>query len=312
MIVSLLDLHPGELNHSSGEPLEIFEAGTGHGSLTLHLARAIHGANADAIGAIKQPLQWDKKPLNEIRLRFSQKSVLESFPTTVDSEDPNEESDEEAVGEQDWKLKRRAVIHSLDNSAVFQLHAREIVRGFRRGLYAPDVDFHLGTIPGYLSGRLSQSQGEPFLNHAILDVPDTHDYVEMVAKALKPGGILITWNPSVTQVGKVFEHVKRMRVPLKLENCLETGAGIQTGGREWEVKVVRPRAVERAEYRARIGQKAPTSVSETESEDSEPESVASDTSAPSPQDDSVMIARPKVGDMISGGGFIGVWRRIRE
>ncbi|KFX96568.1 hypothetical protein V490_03275, partial [Pseudogymnoascus sp. VKM F-3557] len=48
LIVSLLDLNPTVPDPSSSSPsppLEIFEAGTGHGALTLHLARAIHAAN---------------------------------------------------------------------------------------------------------------------------------------------------------------------------------------------------------------------------------------------------------------------------
>ncbi|KAI9726572.1 MAG: hypothetical protein M1828_000939 [Chrysothrix sp. TS-e1954] len=57
LIVSLLDIHaeplaPTEL--CSTPPFEILEVGTGHGSLTLHLARAIHAANppGTAAGAV--------------------------------------------------------------------------------------------------------------------------------------------------------------------------------------------------------------------------------------------------------------------
>jgi tRNA A58 N-methylase Trm61 len=41
LIVNLLDLHPDP----EGARIDIFEAGTGHGALTLHLARALHAAN---------------------------------------------------------------------------------------------------------------------------------------------------------------------------------------------------------------------------------------------------------------------------
>lgn len=40
--MSLLDIH---VNASTDSPVEIFEAGTGHGSLTLQLCRAVHAAN---------------------------------------------------------------------------------------------------------------------------------------------------------------------------------------------------------------------------------------------------------------------------
>lgn len=47
LIISLLDIHPpiDPEVHTRNGPLEIFEAGTGHGALTLYLARAIHGLN---------------------------------------------------------------------------------------------------------------------------------------------------------------------------------------------------------------------------------------------------------------------------
>ncbi|KAI4238071.1 MAG: hypothetical protein LQ349_001363 [Xanthoria aureola] len=62
LIVSLLDLHPGSLEPSSGtiSPIEVLEAGTGHGSLTLHLARAVHAANVGirlAAACVDQSLQ---------------------------------------------------------------------------------------------------------------------------------------------------------------------------------------------------------------------------------------------------------------
>jgi tRNA A58 N-methylase Trm61 len=51
LIVNLLDLHPDASDEGSNEPkLEILEAGTGHGALTLHLSRAIHAANANVRG----------------------------------------------------------------------------------------------------------------------------------------------------------------------------------------------------------------------------------------------------------------------
>jgi tRNA A58 N-methylase Trm61 len=47
LIVNLLDLHPETSNCGPDEPkLEILEAGTGHGALTLYLSRAVHAANA--------------------------------------------------------------------------------------------------------------------------------------------------------------------------------------------------------------------------------------------------------------------------
>src|SRR4051794_23216614 len=44
-IVALLDIHAAPPERDDFEPLEILEAGTGHGSLSLQLLKAMHGAN---------------------------------------------------------------------------------------------------------------------------------------------------------------------------------------------------------------------------------------------------------------------------
>jgi tRNA (adenine57-N1/adenine58-N1)-methyltransferase len=303
LIVSLLDLHPSTPG-ADEDRLEIFEAGTGHGSLTLQLARAIHGANYPAPEI--PPLVLPKKQTSSIAsLWDSLIGLLVNFKT----EDPYKI----------WRAKRRAIIHTLDISASYSTHAQHVVRNFRRGLYSPHIDFHVGTIPDYLSSRLS-STTSPFLSHAILDLPGTHKYMGIVGEALKPNGSLVTWNPSVSQVMKCVEMVRDSRLPFLLERVLETGSGTGAGPREWDVRSVKPRARAKAEAEAKAARGGwESTLEESLKVDEDGEQGAgiteamdhSDLQAPNTEDSGwEMVCRPKVGLRIEGGGFIGLWRRM--
>ncbi|KAF8242612.1 S-adenosyl-L-methionine-dependent methyltransferase, partial [Wilcoxina mikolae CBS 423.85] len=60
-IASLLDIHVDAGGNSSTPPLEIFEAGTGHGSLTLALARAVHVGNSHLKTPVDSDGEWKKR-----------------------------------------------------------------------------------------------------------------------------------------------------------------------------------------------------------------------------------------------------------
>ena len=268
--MSLLDLHfnapnPGITNKNT---LEIFEAGTGHGALTLHLARAIHGANTRA-PAIPLEGQTGKK---------------DDF--------------------HNWCKSRNAVIQTLDISSHHSRHAVNVVQNYRSGIYFPHVNFHVGTISEYLSARLLESGGEPFLDHAILDLPNTHEYLEIVKKALKPNGTLITFCPSITQINASVMLVKAQGIALFLEKVLEVGAGIGVGGREWDVRPVKARALLKSEAAVLAHVGDPEAVVEGVPEDKT-------TSEPADAQETgwEMVCRPKVGLRTAGGGFLAVWRR---
>ncbi|PQE03064.1 calcineurin-like phosphoesterase protein [Rutstroemia sp. NJR-2017a BVV2] len=306
LIVSLLDLNPSvpnEANKSQNEArMEIFEAGTGHGALTLHLARAIHGANTAA------------PPIPELT--------------------PNEElGDKEKVYNQ-WRANRRAVIHTLDSSRQHSEHARMTVKNFRNGIYYPHVDFHVGNINEYLSRRLSEV-GDVFLDHGILDLPDTQDEMEIVGNCMKPSGILITFCPSVTQIIRCLRTVKDKNLRFALESVVELGSGL-SGGREWDIRLIKPRALLKAAAEARrlsvveegavtdtdsgIEAETPESGHRTEatnevSEISETDNTDSGSPTLNPENtvDSSgweMVCKPMVGTRITVGGFVGVWRKI--
>ncbi|PBP24311.1 calcineurin-like phosphoesterase [Diplocarpon rosae] len=257
LIVSLLDLHPPSPrpDAASEDRLEIFEAGTGHGALTLQLARAIHAGNTPA-------------------------------------PDGDVQSEEASYLYEQWRSARKAVIHTLDVNVAHSKHAEQVVRNFRNGMYFPHIDFHTGTIEEFLENRLEQSSNEPFLHHAILDLPATHDYIEIVGRAMKPNGTLLVFCPSITQINTCVLQAKQLDLPFFLERVIEIGGAIGTGGKEWDVRLVKPRAMLKNE-----SNEAPDasrdSVEVTAGEKRNPEMLSSGEE---------MICRPKVGVRVSGGG----------
>lgn len=283
--------------------MEIFEAGTGHGALTLHLARAIHGANTPA-PPIPPPKKF-KPGAPEVK----EDDIESVAPPKSVEELEAEERDATQEAYDLWCSKRRAVIHTLDNSASHSGHAKRVVRNFRHGLYFPHVDFHVGNVTEYISGRFADAwSDEPFLEHAILDLPGPHEYMGIIGKALKPNGSLITFSPSLTQIMTCVNTVKDKSLPFYLESVLELGAGVGVGGKEWDVRAVKPRALLKAEAAARELSEATIEPSaEDEESDAEevPEAPKSDSSS-----GWEMVCRPKVGIKIAGGGFVGLWRRM--
>ncbi|POS88320.1 hypothetical protein EPUL_000621 [Erysiphe pulchra] len=216
LIVSLLDLHP-TVPGTKAEKLEIFEAGTGHGALTLYLARAIHAANT---------LPPDLPSENDIATQ-NKNAVKEKYEA--------------------WRAQRRAIIHTLDNQEKHSSHAATNIKRFRHGIYFPHIDFHQVSIEDFITKKLLEASNVPFLEHAILDLPSPHDYMKLVSSAIKDNGQLLVFVPSITQINKASMLVRVEKLPLALENVLELGGMIGTGGREWDVRPVKPRVLQRAE-----------------------------------------------------------------
>lgn len=298
VIVELLDIH---IEPSSGdEPkLEILEAGTGHGALTLYLARAIHGTNL--------PL-WEERKRRKVA----------QDPTT----EPTDHETSEAIDE------RRAIIHSIELSPRYSQHAQDVVHNFRHGLYSPNIDFHVADISSWLGERAA----EDFLSHAFLDLPSADRHVASVAAALKTNGTLVVFNPSVTQILDVARAVREQGVELELETVVELGTNGGSGGREWDVRPVRPRAArgkgvevevevevgeamvdkgELGEGEAGVSDSADSSApAGSEEEGTEDEAARQPVATPG-KDEWSMVCRPKVGDRVIGGGFLGVWKKKR-
>ena len=194
LIVGLLDLHPEPpvWGQSKDEPkLEILEAGTGHGALTLYFSRAIHAANTPLLQAV-----------------------------------PDIDDEEDHVALRNWKATRRAILHTIEISPKYSAHAQDIVRGFRHGMYHHNVDFHVGNVSEWVRLELDAHDGEAFLSHAFLDLPGAETHVRSVAEALRTDGTLIVFNPSITQIMAALAKVKEDGLPLELERVIELGLSL--------------------------------------------------------------------------------------
>jgi len=318
LIVSFLDIHVSPAESSpNGSRLEILEAGTGHGALTLYLARAIHAANP-ACPAPQTSSLTDQgiSPLAENGV--SQENIADQIDQAYES------------ALQDRKSKRKAVIHTVDVSAAHSQNAKRIFSGFRRGIYSGDADFYVGDVSQWIDQQFAaRRQEDPelpsqsFLSHAILDMPSSYKHLEKVASAIHTDGILLVFNPSVTQISACVELIKNQKLPLILDKVIEVGAGM-SGGRPWDIRAVKPRALKTKESEPTAG----TDDVETEEVEREPSSPGvtrsqKDNNFPleveegrkeiqDGQGDWEMICRPKPAAIYMGGGFVGVWRKMQH
>ncbi|KAL9105111.1 MAG: hypothetical protein Q9163_000029 [Psora crenata] len=296
LMVSLLDIHvTAEPLGYGNAMLEILEAGTGQGALTLYLARAIHGAN----------LGFKKRGSNS--------------PPLLESE-PSDAVRGNTLGE----THRQAIIHTVDVSPTNSQHAKQIVNGFRQGIYASDVEFHVGDVSQWVTQQsqqrsLESAEDKTFLSHIILDMPDANKHLATAASALHTDGNLLVFNPSISQIMDVVDTVKREYLPLQLDTVLELGQGL-TGGKEWDVRSIVPRAV----LRARSEGKAEGSEEDGITNRNE---VCEDNKGSWNRDSSggrefepvqkrvdrpQMVCRPKVGVIVRGGGFVSVWKKMKN
>lgn len=315
-IVSLLDIHPEpwtQKHSSSGTQspsLEILEAGTGHGSLTLHVARAIASANPPPLNAmVPQVRPSDPERKERPEQAETQNILMETWT--------------------EWKQTRRAVLHTVEKVTTNRYHAEKIVRGFRQGIYWPHVDFYAGDISAWIEGQmagrrgrswnpLSNSQDE-FLDYVLLDMPGVHNQLKHVHAAMRSGARLVVFAPSVTQIGDCARVIQEGSLPLTMEKVLELGEGISSG-RRWDVKMVMPR---RPKSEA-VGSTQTPAVDSEPNDQSTPKPEEIEDSAnigealpdalppayPEEQpEEPVMVCRPLVGERTLGGGFIALFSK---
>lgn len=266
VITGLLDIHVPRATTTSTDcrqVYEILEAGTGHGSLTLYLSRAIHAANV-----------------------------------TLQAED--------TVAQ---KAQRHAILHTVDVSAKHSAHAQKIVGGFRHGLYANNVDFHVGDISRWIDEQMHfrfDKARQPFLQHAILDLPDCESHLAAVASALHVDARLVVFAPSITQIIDCCQHVKQSDVALQLDQVVELQQCGMSGGRQWDVRAVTPRA----ERRARDAGQGLADFGDNGSNNGVEETVNLTHDEPHKERSATRtryVCRPKVGGLITGGGFLAVF-----
>jgi tRNA (adenine57-N1/adenine58-N1)-methyltransferase len=288
--VSLLDIHvdtPSDPLRTE-PPLEILEAGTGHGALTLHLSRAIHAANPPRPRA--PPTVEQQEPEDAVYLG---ESMADLHHTASES----------------WKDNRRAIVHTLDISSKHSKHAKKIVEGFKGGMYAANIDFHVGDVSEWIAEQKAARQTEePFLSHVFLDLPNAEHHLTNVAPALHVNGMLAIFNPSITQIADCVEAIREQKMPYLLDQVIELGAGTI---REWDVRAVRPRATMR---KAEVSD-SPESSSGEAMDPVDGQAVRDDEMAKGMAQAGekwAMVCRPKAGQQVVGGGFLGLWRRMEQ
>lgn len=253
----------------------------------MHLARAIHAANP--------PLP--KLPDDAINMTKDAVVLGESV------------ADPERTAMDLWKPRRGAIVHTVDTSPKHSKHAEKIVQGWRHGIYAANVDFHVGDVSAWIaSQKVARQTEEPFLNHVILDLPNADSHLENVASALRVNGLLAVFNPSITQIAQCVEKIREEKLPYLLDRVVELGAGMI---REWDVRAVRPRAT----LKKPVAKEAPETP-DTDSVDPCKGQEARDgelaEALAEEEDKWAMVCRPKAGQMVVGGGFVALWRRMRR
>lgn len=166
---------------------------------------------------------------------------------------------------------RGAILHSVDRNKIHQENGALNVANYKRGRYAGDVEFGLAELP---LEWVKQYPGQLTLHGVFLDLPDPHLYLGDLAKVLALEATLVVFCPSITQLLKckqylVDKHNAGEKVDLSFVRAMELPPGNGGGTREWDISSV----------------------------------VAKSTG------ERVDICRPKVGERVVGGGFIGVFKR---
>ncbi|KAJ5217210.1 hypothetical protein N7468_010218 [Penicillium chermesinum] len=309
LIVSLLDIHVNPpVSGDKQPPLEILESGTGHGSLTLHLARALHAANT--IPPPRPSQSQIQYVSNRNRNPKEQESPEREHEGTADAE---------AQREWDaWRTERGAVIHTVDVSSKFAKLAEQNVQGFRRGIYGGTVDFYVGAVEEWINEQVARRAAkrpvEPFLTCAILDMPSAHERIPLVKDIIKRDGRLVVFAPSITQIGDCVRTIHEMDRAFVMERVVELGTGV-SGGRNWDVRLaVKKSASDPSTWNATESEETRDADPEEASEAEDTNEISSAMDAPSRavDENAVMVCRPKVGLRTLGGGFVGVWRRIED
>ena len=203
--------------------------------------------------------------------------------------------------------QRGAIVHTIDASAKYSQHAVGIVRGFRQGLYQRNIDFYVGDVSDWITAQMAKRGDGPFLSHIILDLASSYSHVQKAASALRVDGTLILFNPSITQINDAIKLIRQKRLCLQLEGVTELGSSM-TGGRAWDVRWTKLRASQKVAFEDQESCTTDCGLDlNLESREVDQEAFGIQGNASRWE----LVCRPKVGDRISGGGFIGVWKKNR-
>jgi tRNA (adenine57-N1/adenine58-N1)-methyltransferase catalytic subunit len=240
---------------------------------------------------------------------------LLSLPNIIESTEESLKHEKSSTDEEElsqWKTTRNAVIHTVDISQKHSDHAQKIVRGFRNGVYRRDIDFYVGDLPYFFANH--KSYQKQFLTHVILDMPSAERQLGLVAEHLQTDGKLLVFNPSITQIVECIEHITQHGIPFHLERVIEL-AGSFSGGREWDVRIAK---IKRP--KAELSPKTSTTPANSTSFWSQLSAylssfwnIGNKQPLPAPQERNwAVVCRPKAGERIPVGGFVGIWRRKHD
>ena len=279
----------------------------------MYLARAIHAANA---------LRPESDSSDSSAVRGFQSASCSQNGVPSSQRHSGQDGDLKAQSQLPYEHRsddRQAVIHTVDVSWKHSKHAEKTVKGFRQGLYANDIVFHVGDVSQWIDEQVYDRglglDEKAFLSHIVLDMPASFHHVEKAASVLHTNGNLLAFNPSITQIISIVKLVKQLNLPLVLDSVLELGPN--SGGRDWDVRTFIPRALTRM-AKASTREDDPSRNTDKNSDDG---SVA-DPTKPDPSDRNCepihdqlsgmeIVCRPKVGYRVVGGGFLGVWTKMK-
>ncbi|EEH45428.2 uncharacterized protein PADG_01578 [Paracoccidioides brasiliensis Pb18] len=308
LIVSYLDIHavPSASEEERDEPLEILEAGTGHGSLTLHLARAINAANT------RPPTRPRRSQCHILEQPETKKTGIKKEKR--ESEVPAEDAEIQRKWDA-WCAQRNAVVHTVDVSPVYSKHAENIVRGFRRGIYVGNVDFYVSRVEHWVkeqAARRSAKDGtlDPFLSHVILDMPSAHLRIPHVTPVMRDDAVLLIFMPNVTQLAECVDIIQRQNLPFFQEKIVELGTGI-SNGRLWDIRITTKRKRSNCLEEEEMANEPPHEMSEDPTDGAVEETIIP-VAQRDKKGEQVLVCRPQAGRRIAGGGFVGVWRKKKK
>lgn len=237
-IVTLADLHvnyaePPTEDGGKVTPLQFLEAGTGHGSLTLAIAKALHPANALAYYAKDTNLRG--AVLHSIDCNSSHsvtgKRTVKGFRKGMyyDNVEFNV-----AEGPSAW-VKSEEGKNWMERELVSKREGKEI----------EDTD-----------------EPEAFLSGIFLDMPNYHEEMVKLAPYLKTGGFIIVFCPSITQIVDAIdaiadedEKLAKLDVPKSLhlehERTIQLLDGAGGGLKEWDTRRAMIRATGKIGYSVR-------------------------------------------------------------
>ncbi|KAK6351529.1 hypothetical protein TWF718_004687 [Orbilia javanica] len=287
-IVQSLDLHvSAEVDPEEG-PLEVLEAGTGHGSLTLHLARALHTGHPskEKPVSILHSVEKDKK-VHEAAMK-----LLKGFRRGI-YDGPGVKFYNDDV--ESW-LRARLLDIEASSSEVPSIQGTSEES---TTLEIPSTD------------KLATGTKGSLLSACVLDLPEIRPLLPLLQDNMHLGAILGYWAPSITQISAVVEHVKSNRLPFLVEKVLEFGNGVGgAGARVWDVRpaLVRSRVKANKSHKSASSQRS-SEDGETETTANE-DAVAKEDQTKRATTEWEMVCRPKTGERTVGGGFYLIMRRI--